>query len=159
MLKGLAFLFIKNRKRSEWMIVRLATKKDLNELRTIYYESRLEHFSWIDNSQASLIDYDQATAEEFVLLVEDVNEIIGFLSVYEPENFIHLLFVKPGHEGKGIGSRLVETLLRERKDIFSLKCLSQNRSACQFYKKHGFSVVSEEDDEHDGPYYVMSNAH
>lgn len=136
------------------MKIRTAKIEDLSALREIYYGSRVNHFTWM-NKSLSLLDFDLATAGEEVLLVEDNFEIIAFMSVYEPENFIHLLFVKPGREGQGIGGMLLAELLRNQDRTVRLKCLLQNEGARYFYEKHGFCIVREEVDDQDGPYYVM----
>lgn len=136
------------------MKIRMATREDLSALREIYYDSRVDHFTWMGKS-LSLLDYDSATAGEAVFLVEENAEILAFMSVYEPESFIHLLFVKSGREGQGIGGRLLVELLRNQNRTVTLKCLLRNESARYFYEKHGFRIVKEEVDEHDGPYFVM----
>lgn len=137
------------------MKIRAAKDEDLDELRSIYYESRLSHFTWTESGQVSLIDYDQATVDERILLIEEKGAIMAFISVYEPDCFIHLLFVKPGYEGKGLGSRLLVEVISESRRPLSLKCISRNQQARSFYESHGFSVVGEGLDRHDEPYVVM----
>lgn len=140
------------------MLIRQAAEEDITNLRQIYYDSRKTHFTWLDSKQIDFSDFDLATMDEMVWLVEEQGEILGFLSLYEPENFIHLFFIKPGQEGKGIGRLLLGKIMKNQCQSLSLKCLTRNQRAFQFYTKYGFVVISEGVDQQDGPFYLMEKA-
>ena len=46
--------------------------------------------------------FDHDTQEEQIFLVEENNKIHGFVSLYVPNRFIHLLFVHPEAAGQGL---------------------------------------------------------
>eukprot|EP01132_Coremiostelium_polycephalum_P005636 gene5636-7014_t len=59
------------------------------------------------------------------------------------DNFIAALFVSPDHQGKGIGSQLIDHVKKELMgDELSLAVFEKNLNAILFYKKLGFSVTS-----------------
>jgi GNAT superfamily N-acetyltransferase len=70
-------------------------------------------------------------------------EIIAVLSIYWPENFVHSLYVLPEHQGRGIGRRLLATVLCRAKGVCELKCDRANARAIRFYRKLGWREVGE----------------
>lgn len=75
---------------------------------------------------------------EAIFVAEVENDIIGFTSVWEPDNFIHHLYVSPKWQRNGVG----EQLILHCKNIYglplSLKCVTANIVACNFYEKLGW---------------------
>ena len=65
-------------------------------------------------------------------------EAIAFISLWEPDNFIHYLFVSPSYQSKGVGLQLITHLLEVYGKPLGLKCLLENANAVRFYKKNGF---------------------
>ena len=62
-------------------------------------------------------------------------DVIAFISLWEPDNFIHYLFVNPLYQSKGIGLQLITLLSEVYGRPLGLKCLSANANAIRFYKK------------------------
>lgn len=58
-------------------------------------------------------DFDRDTVDEYVLLAEEDNHILGFASLYLPDNFIHNLFVHPDFFCKGIGGLLLDASIAQ----------------------------------------------
>lgn len=77
------------------MLIREASIEDYPQLRQIYLESRRQSFHWLNTEEIKLQDFDQDTKEEQIFLAEESNKILGFISLYVPDRFIHLLFVHP----------------------------------------------------------------
>lgn len=75
--------------------IRAATERDYPDLRIIYLESRRRTFHWAETEKMTLDDFDRDTVDEYILLAEEDNHILGFASLYLPDNFIHNLFVTP----------------------------------------------------------------
>lgn len=64
--------------------------------------------------------------------------VLGFLSVWAPERFIHHLYVAPSHQGRGIGRALIRTCIDRYGLPLSLKCELANRPARRFYERLGW---------------------
>lgn len=61
----------------------------------------------------------------------------------------------PAFQGKGIGKQLLSHAKAQR-EILSLSVYKENQASYQFYLSQGFTVISEQMDEHTGhPEYTM----
>ncbi|MGG0822517.1 GNAT family N-acetyltransferase [Paenibacillus turicensis] len=136
------------------MLIREASIKDYPELRQIYLDSRLGSFHWVNTDEMTLDDFDRDTLEEQILLAEENAKVLGFASLYVPNRFIHNLFVHPTAAGKGVGDLLLKGAIAELGTPVTLKCVSENTKALNFYKKRGFKAVVEEG-EPGAKYWVM----
>ncbi|MWV44560.1 GNAT family N-acetyltransferase [Paenibacillus sp. HJL G12] len=136
------------------MKIRAANASDYPELRQIYLESRRKSFVWESEKEMALADFDRHTNEEHIILAEEEDCILGFASLYLPDDFIHNLFVHPAYAGKGAGSKLLDAAIEIMNKPLTLKCVSANHQAMKFYEKNGWKKVVEEG----GPgekYWVM----
>ncbi|MEE3880035.1 GNAT family N-acetyltransferase [Vibrio sp. YYF0003] len=112
----------------------------LDAVRKLYLESRLATFTWQDTDLFELSDFERDTAGEDILVASKSNKILGFISIWEPDNFIHHLFVSPCNLRSGVGLKLLD-FAKQRYSNLSLKCLTQNRNAIGFYRSQGFTIV------------------
>lgn len=136
------------------MIIREASQADYPALRRIYLDSRRESFFWANSEEFALEDFDKETADEYILVAESQLGIVGYASLYLPDDFIHHLFVHPDSAGQGVGTMLVKAAIDKMNKPARLKCVSENRRALAFYEKNGWRKVVEEGDP--GPkYWVM----
>lgn len=126
------------------MLIREAKTIDYPQLRDIYFESRRQRFHWLHTEEINLHDFDQDTKEEQIFLVEKNNKILGFISLYVPDRFIHLLFVHPDGAGQGAGDLLLKHAVEVLGTPVTLKCVSENHKALSFYQKRGWKAVVEE---------------
>lgn len=126
------------------MHIRAAIPSDYPVLRTLYLESRRARFHWADRDAMTLDDFDKETADEYVLIAEDKKRILGFASLYLPDNFIHHLFVRPDSFGTGVGGLLLHASVEKMRKPIRLKCVSENRAALKFYERNGWKKVVEE---------------
>ena len=62
--------------------------------------------------------------------------------VRQQENFIHHLYILPEFQGQGIGKYLLDSCVEKYGVPLNLKCLRENKKACEFYKKNGWTEVS-----------------
>lgn len=83
--------------------------------------------------------------ESTVFVYEDEGEIKGFIGIIE-DSYIAGLFVSQEYQHMGIGSKLIE---RSKKYCSTLKLdvYVKNSNAVNFYKKHGFKIIEEKEDE------------
>lgn len=81
---------------------------------------------------------EQQSKGESILVAERNGEILGFVSVWDPDGFIHHLYVGPGHQRQGIGRALVDAVQRRHPGPLTLKCLQANRMALDFYFATGW---------------------
>jgi len=143
---------------SRQIVIAPATASDVPTLARIYYEVRLATMTWVDPSLYRADDFALHAAGEDVLTAKSPDgKILGFISVWPADDFIHMLYVEPSSQGHGVGTRLLQALPDWPTRPYRLKCLTRNMKAKMFYERHGFRVtgngVSEE-----GAFEEMSNA-
>src|ERR1700722_8527762 len=103
--------------------IRRAEAKDSAALARIFVDSRLAAFYWQNPARFRLEDFEKETAGETGFVAEDGNgELLGFISVWEPERFIHHLYIAPGELRRGIGKLLLESLSSWLPLPYQLKC-------------------------------------
>ena len=138
------------------MQIRPYQETDRPFLRTLYLASRKAAFGWRDTSNYQLEDFDGATLGEAIWVAEDGGTLLGFVSVYREDNFIHNLYVDP-HQPPRVGSALLQAAEATFTATGSLKCLVKNEKALAFYRKHGWRIISTGNDGEED-YYLMHSA-
>ncbi|TCZ68608.1 N-acetyltransferase, partial [Paenibacillus albiflavus] len=123
------------------MNIREAHEGDYPELRKLYLKSRHNTFVWDNIIEMTLEDFDKHTEDEFIIVAEEAGILMGFTSLYLPDNFIHNLFVHPDCSGKGVGSRLLQAADVKMNKPMLLKCVSKNHKALTFYERNGWKKV------------------
>ncbi len=136
------------------MDTRLFAESDRCALRELYLATRIHGFGWIDSSLFRADDFDRDTEGELIWVATFSHNSVGFISVWEPENFIHNLFVHPKVAGQGVGSALLNKCLNHIGRPAVLKCVAQNTKARDFYLSKGWKIVSDGDGP-DGKYLLM----
>ncbi|HJB79341.1 MAG TPA: GNAT family N-acetyltransferase, partial [Candidatus Nosocomiicoccus stercorigallinarum] len=94
--------------------------------------------------------------EQIIFVAEDKGKIVGFVNLNEtnkPNTYdLTAIYLLPDYQGKSIGTQLIEHSIQELEvfeEIF-LEVEKSNINAVNFYKKLGFKIVDEYDDEFDG---------
>jgi GNAT superfamily N-acetyltransferase len=78
------------------------------------------------------------------------DEVVGVATYGHQDDAVVLwkLYVLPGHHGKGIGTRLLEAVVRRAVESehrrLTLSYLEGNEQAARFYAKHGFTETHRE---------------
>lgn len=126
------------------MLIRGAKTVDYPQLREVYLASRRQSFHWLNSDDMNLYDFDENTWEEKIFLAEENNKILGFILLYVPDRFIHLLFVHPEATGQGAGDLLLKHAIKVLGTPVTLICVSDNHNALTFYQKRGWKAVVEE---------------
>jgi GNAT superfamily N-acetyltransferase len=135
--------------------IRRSTDADTPALARIFLAARVQAFHWLDPDSFGISDFAAKTEGETIYLAEGGNGCpVGFISVWRLESFVHHLYVDPGHQWQGIGSRLLHSLESWLPRPYQLKCLVANQPARAFYRKHGWTEQGRGSDEL-GDYVVM----
>jgi GNAT superfamily N-acetyltransferase len=85
---------------------------------------------------------DSIVGEEQWVALSD-GDIIGYISVYWPTNFIHSLYIRPAFQGRGAGPSLLAEIRKLAKGDLELKTDKMNERAFTFYRCQGWRVVGE----------------
>lgn len=88
----------------------------------------------------ALQDFDDQTKDENIWVAETETLIIGFVSVWTPDNFVHHLFVHPDYIRKGIGKSLLNFCVSGIPKPLTLKCFENNVNALVFYASQGWKI-------------------
>jgi len=136
------------------MNIRRFDERDRASLRDIYLTARVATFHWLDTGAFKPEDFDAATGGERVWVAERDGTLLGFASVWMPDNFLHSLFVHPDSQGSGAGKALLSVCIAATGGRLSLKCLCRNENARDFYLSQGWQIRSREIGP-DGDCFVM----
>jgi len=85
---------------------------------------------------------DSIVGEEQWVALSSGN-VIGYISVYWPTNFIHSLYISPAFQGRGAGPALLAEIRQLTKGDLELKTDRANERAFAFYRRLGWRVVGE----------------
>lgn len=132
------------------------TKEQLNELCVLYNVIRKNTATWMDKETVPLENFIEMIDVETIYIAYVEEKMMGFLTLYVPDQFIHLFFVDAKNQGAGIGSQLLNFLETDLVDgIISLKCLVYNQTAIAFYQKKNFVITSTHEETPETSYHVM----
>ena len=121
------------------------------------YPEELHHIfiqTYEELHHAPAPDFETVTEGEKIFAAYIENQIVGFVTFWEPDQFIHILFVDPKFRSRHVGTQLIQTLSSHYGYPLSLKCLSSNTNALQFYLHTGWKS-KETGTSDDGEYYLM----
>lgn len=124
------------------IIIRQAKEEDQQALENIFYITRQITFNVTLNVLLKKEDYEKSVAGEEVWVAQIRDEIVGFISLWLLDNFIHNLFIHPNWQNKGIGKKLLQKAEERLLFPITLKVTLHNYKACQFYLSQGFEEVS-----------------
>lgn len=133
-------------------------QSDLDALRELFLKVRQSTFVWADRTTFDLPDFDVQTKGEYILTALHQEKVIGFISVWMRDNFIHHLYIDPAFHKRGIGKMLLKAAMEQTKLPVTLKCLERNAEAVAFYEKIGFTEKGRGDNEN-GPYILFALNH
>ncbi len=137
---------------------------DQQKLAQIYFQERLNTFTWIDPVHIQLSDFAKDTDGETISVLEVKGEIAGFCSVWTFDSFIHHLYIGKLFQGRGHGKALLESCLKVLKMLktlkmqetpASLKCNTRNQRALEFYKSQGGRFKESGTDPITGEYHKL----
>jgi len=123
-------------------MIRTMQKNDINAVRKVYSDTRRSEFKWLKDHHLDLSDFDKDTEGEKILVALENSQVVGFISIWEADSFIHHLFVLPEFSNRGYGSQLLSAGLDTISLPAQLKCVSENKATLEFYLRRGWYVVS-----------------
>lgn len=120
------------------IVTRPAGDADGERCAEIFLAGRRQAFPWQPSGFFRLQDYFDCVRDEAVWVAEVEDRVVGFISVFLPENHIHNLFIDPAWQNRGIGTRLLECALDHMKGPARLECVDRNLAARVFYERKGW---------------------
>lgn len=135
------------------ILIQKAKIEEYDVLREIYLKTRQESFKWVEYDSLKLEDFDNNTEGELILTAKINNEIVGFVSIWEEDKFIHNLFTSTAFKRRGIGKALINEAVKAVGLPLTLKCVKANTNALNFYLSQGWTIEGESIGEE--PYYYM----
>lgn len=135
--------------------IRPLSNEDRPALRAFYPGVLREAFPW-KSAAAVARDFDVDTEGEAVFVAWAGDEVVGFVSIWEPDPFVHHLYVAATHRRYGIGRRLLASALASVAGHVRLKCEKRDTGALDFYLREGWRVVGASDpDAPDEDYFLL----
>ncbi|MFB2864645.1 GNAT family N-acetyltransferase [Aeromonas sp. MdU4] len=123
-------------------MIRLMEEHDIPQLARLFLKSRRHTFHWVDPARFQLEDFEAQTKGEQVWVAEQGGNICGFIAIWQPDHFVHHLYVASDWHGQGIGRALLEHGLADT-PISSLKVALRNTAALAFYHRLGWENSEE----------------
>lgn len=133
--------------------VREAEEADWLELEMIFHANRADGTAWLDADRPQGTLRQQSEGEK-ILVAEIRSKVVGFVAIWEPESFIHHLYVDLCHQGRGIGRLLVGEVQKRSSGAMRLKCVEKNKRALEFYLGSGWKEVGR-GESGDGAYLLL----
>jgi len=122
--------------------IEVAAVADFPVLAQMYLDLRRQTMTWVPPERFQYGDFAVHAAGETIQVAKRADgEILGFISVWPADDFIHMLYVRESSQGKGVGTALLRALPGWPTHRYRLKCLVNNARATAFYLRHGFVVV------------------
>lgn len=90
-----------------------------------------------------LRSYEEDMVNFKIYTARENGHLVGVATINK-QNYLQDLFVKEEYQGKGIGSSLLKKIIEDNKEYGDIIC-DANPEYLDFYKKHSFSVIREEE--------------
>jgi len=116
-----------------------ARHHDLAEAAALYHRVATATLHWMPPNSFTPAVFMEQARHETVWLAWEEGRIVGLAALYEPDSFLHSLYVDAGRQGRGIGLALLNTVAAAAAGPLSLKVEVQNLRARRFYAREGFS--------------------
>ncbi len=134
--------------------IRAATFLDSKSIQAIFSEA-ISCAPWLPPESRLKADFAKASEGEILFVCCNCeNEVLGFVSVYEPDAFIHHLYVARHCQRLGIGAALLKFLEYHIIKPWHLKCMAKNEMALVFYVSQGW-IEEGRAEGPEGPYVLL----
>jgi GNAT superfamily N-acetyltransferase len=123
------------------LLVRRALLCELPIAASIYQRTLRETFTWLPAWRHNAQEFLNAARDEVVYVAVEDARIVGVAAVFEPDDFLHSLYI--AERGLGVGKALLDHVAAQARGPVSLKCQTLNLRARAFYRREGFQEVEE----------------
>jgi len=120
---------------------------EIEDAAALYERAGTAAFSWRPVGHFQARDFIAFAKEEEIWLAYMSDALVGILSIFRAENFIHCLYVDPNAKGLGIGRALVDFVRQKAGHALTLKLDVPNRNAIKFYEATGWERMTGLDDQ------------
>lgn len=124
-------------------MIRLMAPEDRHHLANLFLKSRRDTFHWVDPACFRADDFATQTQGETIWVAEQGGYLCGFIAIWQPDDFVHHLYVSADWHGQGIGRALLEQGLASAQRQPSLKVATRNTAALAFYHRLGWQTTEE----------------
>lgn len=119
---------------------------EIADAAALYERSGTAAFSWRPPGYFQAEDFKYFAEDEDVWLAFAGNALVGIVSLFAADNFIHCLYVDPDAQRLGVGRTLVAQLRKETGRALTLKLDTPNVAAIAFYEATGWTRMNGPDD-------------
>lgn len=119
---------------------------EIADAAALYERSGSAAFTWRPAGYFQAEDFRYFAEEEDVWLAYAGETLVGILSLFVADNFIHCLYVDPDAQRLGVGRGLVAHLRKETGRALTLKLDTPNAAAIAFYEATGWTRMTGPDD-------------
>ena len=120
---------------------------EIDDAAALYVRSGRAAFTWRPDNHFRAEDFRMFALDEEVWLARMGGALVGILSIFRAESFIHCLYVDPDAQGLGVGRALVDHVRRVVGEPLTLKLDVPNRKAICFYEATGWERMTGLDDQ------------
>ncbi|HWD27546.1 MAG TPA: GNAT family N-acetyltransferase [Rhizomicrobium sp.] len=120
---------------------------EIDDAAALYVRSGQASFTWRAPEHFRAEDFRMFALDEEVWLAFLGNAVVGILSIFREESFIHCLYVDPDAQRLGVGRALVAHVRRIAGGPLTLKLDVPNRRAIRFYEATGWTRMTGLDDQ------------
>lgn len=124
-------------------MIRRMKECDITPLARLFLQGRRETFHWVDPFLFRLDDFIEQTRGEEIWVAEQGGSVCGFIAIWQPDHFVHHLYVASDWHGQGVGRALLEHGLADSPRSASLKVATRNTAAMAFYHRLGWQYGDE----------------
>lgn len=115
-----------------------ARHHDLDEAAALFARVATRTLHWMPEGSFTPAVFLEQARHETVWLAWAGGRIVGLAALYEPDSFLHSLYVDERRQGEGIGLALLNTVADAAHGPLSLKVEERNTGARRFYAREGF---------------------
>src|SRR3569832_532843 len=123
------------------------TAAEIEAAAALYERSGTAAFTWRPVGHFQARDFIAFAQEEEVWLAYMSDALVGILSIFRKENFIHCLYVDPQAQHLGIGRALVDFVRNKVGHALTLKLDDPNHNTIRFYEATGWERMTGLDDQ------------
>lgn len=124
------------------MVIRKLCEKDMPAVMSIWLTANVQAHDFIPKSywKGNSDNVSCLIRQSEVYVYESDGKVIGFVGLCD--NYIAGLFVEPHSQSCGVGKRLLDYVKSVKREL-SLHVYRDNVRAVRFYKREGFTVMSD----------------